>query len=100
MNNQIRKVEVNHTLFCFVQRLSYFLFFFTLLEGNISYQYPDIMKKLDGIPQLLPGSSPLSIHDQEVHTGNWNPNLQKVRDNTKVLEIDLKENSRRISKIV
>jgi hypothetical protein len=52
------------------------LFFFTILEGNVSYQYPDIMKKLDGIPQLLPGPSPLSIHDQAVHTGNWNPNLQ------------------------
>jgi hypothetical protein len=50
--------------------------FFILLKGNISCQYPDSKKKLGGIPQLLPGSSPLSIHDQAMHTGNLNPNLQ------------------------
>ena len=33
------------------------------------------------VPPPPPGSFPLSIHDQEAHTGNWNPNLQDVRDN-------------------
>ena len=43
-----------------------------------------LQKKLNDIPQLLPGSSPLSIHDPSIHTDSWNQILKKVRDNIEV----------------
>jgi regulatory protein YycH of two-component signal transduction system YycFG len=60
-------------------KLRLVLYSFHLTQLKIS-QFQDLSKELGDIPLPLPGSFPLSIHDQEEHISNWNLNLQ-FRDN-------------------